>query len=40
MYRQLMLWDMTVDIAAKLLSEKKNKVKVFYHFRGTPLFMR
>lgn len=37
---QLMLWDLTVDIAAKLFREKKAKVPIFYHFNGKPLPMR
>lgn len=40
MYRQLTLWDMTVDIADKLRKEKREKVTAFYHFNGIPLPMR
>jgi hypothetical protein len=38
-YRQLTLWDMAVDIAAKIRKEKAEKVEVRYHFCGQPLPM-
>lgn len=38
-YRQLTLWDLTVDIAAKIRQEKADKVEVKYHFCGKPLSM-
>jgi hypothetical protein len=39
MHRQLRLWSISIDLAAKLKAEKKRNVKVFYHFCGTPLPM-
>lgn len=38
--RQLTLWDLTIDLDAKLKDERARGVKVFYHFCGTPLVMR
>jgi hypothetical protein len=39
MHRQLMLWSIVIDLAAKLKAEKQANVKVFYHFCGVPLPM-
>lgn len=39
MYKQLTLWDLTVDIAGKIKAEKKAGVQVKYHFCGRPLPM-
>lgn len=36
---QLMLWDISVDLAAKIQAEIEAGVQVFYHFCGTPLPM-
>lgn len=36
---QLRLWDLTVDIAAKIKAEKAAGVQIFYHFCGKPLPM-
>lgn len=39
MYRQLTLWDLTVDIFGKIQAEKAEGVQVFYHFNGKALPM-
>lgn len=36
---QLRLWDLTVDLAAKIRAEKAAHVEVCYNFRGKPLPM-
>lgn len=39
MYRQLTLWNLTVDISGKIKAEKASGKEVFYHFNGEPLPM-
>lgn len=34
---QLRLWDVSIDLTAKIQAEKQAGVQVFYHFLGVPL---
>lgn len=39
MHGQLMLWNISVDLSAKIKAEREAGVQVFYHFCGAPLSM-
>lgn len=39
MHRQLTLWNISVDLIAKIKAEREADVRVFYHFCGVPLPM-
>lgn len=38
-HRQLTLWNISVDLIAKIKAEREAEVRVFYHFCGVSLPM-